>query len=223
MEVGNKDKGQEVCTTKSQRSMKGKDGDSAWQEAWVELPSGAFYLTSFWKALLSAGISTAWYDAKRFTAWYQIDQLPVVWWFLRYFFAWSHPSSSCEYLTSLKHTFVFVFLFTPSSLSLICFRLKWFPILRISLCVFYFLEMFSMEGKAIVIFFSEGVTTSPLESCSVLHSDFVPYKMSPLLAALWAAWTSRKKKSSVVSEMDRKPQSRRPWTSIELSGWLISS
>lgn len=67
-------------------------------------------------------------------------------------------------------------------------------------------NIFTMESKATVNFFSKGVSTSPLESCSVLHSDFVSYKMSPLFAALWAAWTNRKKRNSVLSLMDRKPQ-----------------
>lgn len=103
---GNKDKGQmkKVYMTKSQRNIKGKVGDFAWQEAWVEFQSRVLYLTLLWKAMLSIGTGTTRYDGKGFAAWYQIGHLPVVWWFLRYFFAWSRSSSSCEHLTSLKHT-----------------------------------------------------------------------------------------------------------------------
>lgn len=170
---GKKDKGQvqEVYTTKSRISMKGKDGHSAWQEAWVELQSGALYLTSWWKTMWP---SIAWFDAKKFAAWCQINHLPVVWWSLRYFFACRRPSSSCEHPTSLKHTRLC--LFTLSSLYLICFRLILLPILWISLCIFWFLETYSpWKAKLQWIFF-------PKESAQALwnHVVFCTVTLCPI-------------------------------------------
>lgn len=147
--------------------------------------------------------STAWCDAEKFDAWYQIDHPPVVWWFLRYFFAWSHPSSSGEYLTSLKHARLCLPVYPTFTLSSVP---DLFPILWISLCIFCFLEVFTMESKAKVNFFlgePPQALWNHVVFCTVKEEELCNYTEN--------------------SAIDRKPQNRRPWSSMELWSLHTSS
>lgn len=66
-----------------------------------------------------------------------------------------------------------------------------------------------MVSKTAKKFFFKGANTSLQEPFSVLHSDFVSYKKSSLLAALQPVWTSRKKGTTVLPVMNRMSWKRR--------------